>query len=151
MECLINSSGGLPAVGDNRAGGTLNDLERVSVCLFSIACCCCCCCPLVPRKCNHLYLFLHLFQAVPRFIFTRNGSITSLHIGHDVSSHKEEIEDFINFFKLILPSEKRKKQLQLVQMDNTTVSRLATFAHTFLLRTLFQSYLEWWALYTIYD
>ena len=31
MECLINPSGGLPAVGDDRAGGS--DLERVSVCL----------------------------------------------------------------------------------------------------------------------
>ena len=139
MECLINPSGGLPAVGDDRAGGS--DLERVSVCLSQY-------CLLQLSTCStkmqSLYLFLHFFSSRSEiYFYTEWVDYVAIHIGHDVSSHKEEIEDFINLFELILPSGKeKKKQLQLVQMDNTTVSRFATFTQTFLLRTLFQSYLE---------
>jgi hypothetical protein len=97
MECLINSRGG-PPVGDNNAGGS--DLEHVSVrcCWY----CCWYCCAVHFQEIQSLYLFCISLRS-RGFIFgisthththTRNGSITSLHIGHDVLSAR--IEDFIN-------------------------------------------------------
>lgn len=126
MECLINSSGG-PPVGDNNAGGS--DLEHVSVH-------CCCCwyllgCPL-PR--NPIIVFiLHLLKK-PRIYFrhfhthTRNGSITSLHIGHDVLSAR--IEDFIDALVWIdLMQQGGKKKIQM-WLANDKLMCLPSSAHS---------------------
>jgi hypothetical protein len=128
----------------------------------SVRCCCCCCCwycwAVHFQEIQSLYLFCISLRS-RGFIFgisththTRNGSITSLHIGHDVLSAR--IEDFINALVWIDLMQQGEKKIQIcdLQMISSCVYRVYRLASSvsffllfspFLLRTLFDSYREW--------